>query len=63
MHRVGYLYEDYQDARLLEHKVTWILLDVLLNRGHCLSTFIGSANRDVWPRYSKSVFFGGREMQ
>jgi hypothetical protein len=28
-----------------------------------LSSFIGSANRDVWPRYSKRLFFGGRGMQ
>ena len=30
MHRGGYLYEDYDDARSLEHKMHFSFIDVLL---------------------------------
>ena len=29
MHLVGYLYEDYHDARSLEHKIIKVIADIL----------------------------------
>jgi hypothetical protein len=38
MHLVGYLYEDYHDARSLEHKVDLLCLPVLSARNNSAPT-------------------------
>ena len=50
MHLVGYLYEDYHDARSLEHKVNLCVIFALLTFDHSISHF-------YCPTHPEPLFF------
>ena len=56
MHLVGYLYEDYHDARSLEHKIPYGVINYLVGHSSFLITDVVQQHMVYELQRSTSVF-------